>query len=139
MNPTPPLKKILYVEDEADIREVAQIGLEHVAGFTVRACASGAAALDELCNFIPDLILLDVMMPQMDGITLYGRIRAEPRFARTPIVFITARVQPSDIARYKSLGAAGVIAKPFDPMTLGAELIPMWNAHQAAHLAGATS
>lgn len=133
------LNKILFVEDEADIREVGQIGLEDVARLTVRTCASGAEALETLREFAPDLILMDVMMPQMDGITLYGKIRKEPRLAHTPVVFMTARVQPSDIARYMDLGAAGVIAKPFDPMSLGAQLIAMWDHHQVSHLArGAT-
>ncbi|MFN0304354.1 MAG: response regulator [Burkholderiales bacterium] len=139
MNVKPQLNKILYVEDEADIREVGQIGLEDVAGFTLRVCESGMVALEALRDFAPDMFLLDVMMPQMDGITLYGKIREKSGFAHTPVVFMTARVQPSDIARYMDLGAAGVIAKPFDPMSLGTQLTALWDQHHADHSARAAT
>ena len=139
MNMNPQLNKILYVEDEADIREVGQIGLEDVAGFTVRVCESGVVALEALRDFTPDMFLLDVMMPQMDGITLYGKIREKSDHAHTPVVFMTARVQPSDVARYMDLGAVGVIAKPFDPMSLGTQLASLWDQHQVSRSARAAT
>jgi CheY-like chemotaxis protein len=111
-------KKILYVDDENDIREVAQMSLELDPGFYVRACPSGASALAEAAQWQPDIILLDVMMPEMDGPETLRRLQANPSTAGIAVVFITARTQTHEVERYKSLGAAGVIAKPFDPMSL---------------------
>ncbi len=110
--------KILYVEDEADIRAVAQIALETVGGFSLCQCASGEEALQRAAECAPDLLLLDVMMPGMDGPTTLLRLRGLPATAQTPAIFMTAKVQPSEIAHFKSLGALDVIAKPFDPMAL---------------------
>lgn len=111
-------KKILYVDDENDIREVAQMSLELESGFVVRACASGAGALVEAADWRPDIILLDVMMPEMDGPETLRRLQRDPTTADIAVVFITARTQTHEVEHYKSLGAAGIIAKPFDPMTL---------------------
>jgi CheY-like chemotaxis protein len=110
--------RILYVDDEADIRDVAVMALELDPGLEVRACASGAEALDVAPDWRPDLILLDVMMPGMDGPTTLAKLRERPETAKTRIVFITARTQAHEIERFVGLGAAGVIAKPFDAMTL---------------------
>lgn len=109
--------RVLYVDDEADIREVAQMALELDPELEVLACASGAEALDRLPGFDPHLVLLDVMMPGMDGPATMQHIRAQPN-GSLPIVFITARAGDGDTAQLLSLGAAGVIAKPFDPMAL---------------------
>lgn len=114
------MTRILYVDDEDDIREVAVMSLELDPDFEVRSCASGADMLAITPEWIPDLILLDVMMPAMDGPTAFGRLREQPGGAAIPVVFITARTQPQEVAELKTLGAAGVIAKPFDPMTLAA-------------------
>lgn len=111
-------KKILYVDDENDIREVAQMSLELESGFVVRACSSGAGALVEAAHWRPDIILLDVMMPEMDGPETLRRLQRDPTTADIAVVFITARTQTHEVEHYKSLGAAGIIAKPFDPMTL---------------------
>jgi CheY-like chemotaxis protein len=113
--------RILYVDDEADIREVAAIALELDPDFEVRTCASGPEALEVAPVWRPGLILLDVMMPGMDGPTTLARLRARPETAATPVVFITARTQAQEIERFLGLGAVGVIAKPFDPMTLAAQ------------------
>lgn len=114
---------VLLVEDEPDIRTIAELALGHVGGFDVSAVASGAAALEHLAEHAPpDLILLDVMMPVMDGIETYRRIRALDGLADVPIVFVTARVQAAERAEYRRMGALGVISKPFDPMTLAAEV-----------------
>ncbi len=112
------MTRILYVDDDADIREVALMALELDGGLEVRACASGADALIVAPIFKPALILLDVMMPQMDGPTTLSGLRADPQTTQTPVVFITARTQTAEVKRLKSLGALGVIPKPFDPMTL---------------------
>jgi two-component system, OmpR family, response regulator len=121
------LNRILYVEDDADIRTVAQIALETVGGFTLMVCESGRAALDAVgAGFAPDLILLDVMMPGMDGVSTLNALRALETTARTPAIFMTAKVQAAEIAYYNSLGAIGVVAKPFDPMQLAQQVHQLW-------------
>lgn len=120
------LKRILYVEDEASIRTIAITVLEAVGGFTVIACSSGKQALDAAPGANADLILLDVMMPEMDGPATLAALRQIPRTAQTPVIFMTAKVQASEILHYKSLGAIDVIPKPFDPMTLSAKLTEIW-------------
>ncbi|MGK6354657.1 response regulator [Sphingomonas sp. DT-207] len=112
------MARILYVDDEPDIREVAVMALELDPGLEVRACASGPEALAVAPDWAPDLILLDVMMPEMDGPTTLAELRARPETRGTPIVFITARTQAHELERFIGLGAGGVIGKPFDPMTL---------------------
>jgi CheY-like chemotaxis protein len=114
--------KILYVDDEDDIREIAQMALELESEFEVRLCSSGAEALDTAGTWRPDLILLDVMMPEMDGPETLRRLIAKPATASIPVAFITARTQMHEIERYKAMGAVGVIAKPFDPMSLSKEV-----------------
>jgi two-component system OmpR family response regulator len=110
--------RLLYVDDEADIREVAELALSLDSSFEVRTCASGEEAIAIAPEWCPDLILLDVMMPGMDGPTAFERLRKLPETAATTIVFITARTQAREVERFKAMGAAGVIAKPFDPMGL---------------------
>jgi len=124
---SPSLNKILYVEDDADIQMVAKMALEVVSGFTLEVCNSGQEALGVAEAFAPDLILLDVMMPEMDGPTTLTRLRTLPGLRDTPTVFMTAKVMPSDVARYKELGAVDVIAKPFDPMELGQRIQEIWS------------
>jgi CheY-like chemotaxis protein len=113
------MSRILYIDDEPDIREVAQMSLELAAGFDVRTAASGEEGLREAAAWQPDLILLDVMMPGMDGPTVLKKLQENPQTAAIPVVFITARTQAQEVAALESLGARGVIAKPFDPMGLG--------------------
>jgi len=121
------LANILYVEDDPDIQTVAQIALEIVGGFALKTCSSGAQALAEIhSGFVPDLLLLDVMMPNMDGPTTLAELRKLPTTAATPVVFMTAKVQSSELDFYKSLGAIGVIAKPFDPMELSTQVLKLW-------------
>lgn len=110
--------KILYVDDEDDIREIAVMALELDPEISVKSCSSGSDALTTVTQWLPDLILLDVMMPGMDGPETLERLRQAPETSAIPVVFITARTQPEDIERFMGLGAAGVISKPFDPMTL---------------------
>jgi CheY-like chemotaxis protein len=112
--------RILHVDDEPDIREVVEISLALDPAFAVRSCASGGDALAATAEWAPDLILLDVMMPDMDGPMTLARLRERPQTAAVPVVFMTARAQANELDRFLSLGAAGVIAKPFDPMTLAA-------------------
>lgn len=114
--------RILYVDDEDDIREVAVMALELDPGFLVRDCGSGRAALAVAAQWKPDLILLDVMMPDMDGPATLAALRAQPETADTPVAFITARAGRDDAERLAALGACGIVAKPFDPMTLAAQV-----------------
>ena len=121
-----PLNRILYVEDEPDIRMVAQMALEAVGGFTVIACASGQEALAAAATAKADLLLLDVMMPGMDGPSTLKALREKPETATTPVIFMTAKVQVTEVAAYKTLGAIEVIPKPFDPMELSAQIQRIW-------------
>ncbi len=125
------LHTVLMVEDEKDIQTIAQIALEDIGGLEVTYCNSGQCALDKAPRLNPDLILLDVMMPGMDGPTTYHELRKIPKLEQTAIVFMTAKVQSSEIQQYIRLGALGVIAKPFDPMTLASKLEALWNNHES--------
>lgn len=122
------LQRILCVEDEADIRAVAKLALEAVGGFTVEMAASGDEALRLAGDFKPDLLLLDVMMPGMDGPATLSALRAIWQADGVPAVFLTARAQASEVAALRALGAIGVITKPFDPMTLAGQLRTIWDA-----------
>jgi CheY-like chemotaxis protein len=110
--------RVLHVDDEPDIREVVEMSLGLDPDLAIKSCASGADALVASSDWPPDLILLDVMMPVMDGPTTLRRLREHPVTINTPVVFMTARAQAREIEQFVSLGAIGVIAKPFDPMTL---------------------
>jgi two-component system OmpR family response regulator len=123
----PPLRRILFVEDDPDIQVVATMALESLGGFTVLACGSGAEALSRLEAFAPDLVLLDVMMPGMDGPATLEALRRLPA-GGVPVVFMTARVQAHEILQYREMGAVDVIAKPFDPMTLAETVQTVWRS-----------
>jgi len=125
----PELERILCVEDDPDIQAVIQLALEMVGGFTVKLCASGLAALDDVASFQPDLILLDVMMPGLDGPGTLAALRQLPAAATLPVIFMTAKVQPDEVAHFLSLGALAVIAKPFDPMMLAQDIRALWRQH----------
>ena len=110
--------RILYVDDEPDIREVVDISLSLHPDFEVRECASGAEAIAAAAEWSPALILLDVIMPKMDGPTTLAQLRENPQTSAIPVLFMTARAQTREVEHMIALGAEGVIAKPFDPMTL---------------------
>jgi len=126
---TKPLERVLLVEDEPDIQAVARLALEAVGGLQVEVCGSGEAALSAAPAFEPELVLLDVMMPGMDGPATLRALRSLPETARTPVVFMTAKVQPQEVAAFLALGAADVIPKPFDPMTLADTVRKIWAGH----------
>jgi CheY-like chemotaxis protein len=126
------LRRILYVEDDTDIREVVALALEGVGGLEVCLCASGKDALEVAIDFRPDLAVLDVMMPDMDGPATLLALRQLPELAQVPVVFMTAKVQPSEVAEFLSLGAVDVVAKPFDPMTLADSLRQIWARLESA-------
>ena len=115
-------RKILLVDDEDDIREVAQMSLEMTAGWEVVTAASGAEGLRAAAAEQPDAILLDVMMPGMDGPATARALKAAPETAEIPIILLTAKVQAADRRRFDDLGVAGILAKPFDPMALAEQV-----------------
>lgn len=129
---SPKLERILYVEDEDDIRTVARLALEIVGGYTIAVCDSGHNAPDMVKSFRPDLIMLDVMMPVLDGPATLAVLRSNPETAGPPIVFLTAKARASEIERYRALGAIGTLAKPFDPMALAEQVRLLWQDYHAA-------
>ncbi len=120
------LERVMLVEDDQDIRAVATMALEMVGGFKVRACESGAEAIEAVAGFSPQLVLLDVMMPGMSGPEVLRALRERADTAAIPIVFLTAKVQEAEIEQLRALGALDVIAKPFDAMTLSASVTALW-------------
>ena len=120
------LERILYVEDDPDIQTVAALALEVVGGFNVKVCSSGEQALEEAVAYAPDMILLDVMMPGMDGPSTLAALRKLPSLEKVPVAFMTAKVQPHEVDQLIALGAESVIAKPFDPTTLATQIREMW-------------
>lgn len=127
------LQRILHIEDDPSIQEIARIALEVVGGFEVKTCDGGAAGLAVAEAFAPDLVLLDVMMPGMDGPQTLERLRELPGLLYTPVVLMTAKVQSQEVEGYRALGAVGVITKPFDPMQLAAEIRALWEQWNVEH------
>jgi len=123
---TEELKRVLYVEDEPDIQKVAKLALETVGNLEVLICSSGAEAIEKAAPYEPDLLLLDVMMPGMDGPATLAALRAIDSLTDVPAVFLTAKVMPSEMQEFKEMGAIDVIAKPFDPMTLAEQVRAAW-------------
>lgn len=124
------LQRILYVEDQADIQMIARMALERVGKFSLCICSSGQEALDSAEAFAPDLLLLDVMMPEMDGPETLRRFRLLDRFNSTPAIFMTAKVRSEELAALRAAGAIDVIPKPFDPMTLAQTIRAIWERAQ---------
>jgi two-component system, OmpR family, response regulator len=124
MNPETP-KNILCVEDDEDIRMVLELALSG-GGFSAAVCGSGAEALQKVSEFRPDLILLDVMMPGMDGPSTLKALRDMPQTERTPAIFLTAKIQPAEVRDYLASGACAVISKPFDPIKLPERIKEIW-------------
>jgi CheY-like chemotaxis protein len=114
--------RVLLVDDEPDILAVARIALEKFGGFSVDACGGGREALARAAASPPDLVLLDVMMPGLDGPSTLRGLRENPATASIPVVFMTAKVQPPEMRRYLELGVRTVIPKPFDPLDLASQL-----------------
>lgn len=126
--PPRPLTSIFYVDDEPDIREVVEMALGLVPGITVRTCPSGVQALQELPLLRPDLVLLDVMMPGLDGPATLAQMRLDESLKEMPVIFMTAKALPQEVDRFLKLGAIGVISKPFDPLQLGQRVQALWAA-----------
>jgi CheY-like chemotaxis protein len=115
-------KQILVVDNEQYIQEVAKICLETVAGWEVKTASSGQEGIIKAETYQPDAILLDVMMPEMDGITTFEKLQANPLTKTIPVILLTAKIQASDRRRYTQMGMISAIAKPFNPLELAAEI-----------------
>jgi two-component system OmpR family response regulator len=114
--------RVLYVDDDPDLRDVVGLSLGLDPGFVMRGCGSGEEALAAAVDWQPDIILCDVVMPGMDGPATLMRLRDSAVTAKIPVIFMTSGAQPGELDRFRSLGALGVIEKPFDPMTLAASV-----------------
>lgn len=121
------VERVLYVEDEESIREITSLALRAVGGLQVLACPSGETALQVAEAFAPDIVLLDVMMPGMDGIETLAALRALPALRTVPAVFLTAKVLPAEVAALKKLEVLEVLTKPFDPLRLAETLQALWS------------
>ena len=128
---TKTLNRVMCVDDDADILEVAKMCLETMADFEVFCCNSGKEALSRVAAINPDIILLDVMMPEMDGPSTLQGLLANPAAQHIPVVFMTARAQRAELEQYIQMGAASVIPKPFDPMTIAQQVMEVWEKHHA--------
>ncbi|SEP69430.1 Response regulator receiver domain-containing protein [Azotobacter beijerinckii] len=116
------LKKILHIEDDGLIQAIVKASLKAIGGLEVLCVSSGKEALEIVGDYSPDLILLDVVMPGMDGPETLKKLKEKIDMEHTPVIFMTAKVTPEEIEHYRTLGASGVIIKPFDPMTLHEEI-----------------
>ena len=126
------LQSVLYVDDDPDICSVVQATLHLVPGLNVQTADSGERAIDLAYEVRPDLVLMDVMMPGIDGPSTFRRMRESALLTKIPVIFMTAKVLPVEIAQLLQLGAIGVIVKPFDPLKLYGELFSLWNTGGAA-------
>lgn len=120
------LTKILFIDDDQDIHMIVEVSLDGMANLELRSALSGEEGIKMAMEFMPDLILLDVMMPGMDGINTLKAMRLLPNLAQIPVVFMTARAQGNEVMEYLQAGAIDVIIKPFDPMTLQQTLVEIW-------------
>lgn len=129
------LRRVMCVEDDADIRMILAFSLATVGGYEVRCCADGRSALAQVAEFCPDLVLLDVMMPGLSGPETLVALRGLPGMQGVPVVFMTAKALPEELEQLLSHGATGLIVKPFDPMSLPTDILPYWE-HGRGALAG---
>jgi len=124
--PTRPLQKVLYVEDDEDIQRIVRMSLERVGKMTIDIVSNSTEAIDRMKTFQPDLVMLDWMMPVMDGPTLFRKMQEDPAVAGLPVIFITAKASPRELEELIRLGAKGTISKPFSPKDLPDQLRSHW-------------
>ncbi|MBZ4021778.1 hypothetical protein CKO11_04800 [Rhodobacter sp. TJ_12] len=124
------LRKIMLVEDDEQIAFMTVMALEEIGGFEVLHCDNGSAAIDAFDTFAPQVVLMDVMMPGMDGPDTLKALRKNPKAKKIPVIFMTAKVQAHERQGYFEIGASGVIAKPFDPLVLSQKVKDLWQAAQ---------
>ncbi len=126
--PDRPLNRICYVEDDEDVQRIVRMSLERIGKMTVAVVGDPTQAIETMAEFRPDLVMLDWMMPVMDGPTLFRQMKLRPETKALPVVFITARASQRDLDELKSLGAVGTISKPFNPKDLPDQLRAIWAA-----------
>src|SRR5262245_20733509 len=126
--PAQPLQKVCYVEDDEDIQRIVRLSLEKVGKMTVEVVSDPMVAIERITAFKPELVMLDWMMPGMDGPTLFRKMKETPETSALPVVFITAKASQRELDELKSLGAAGTISKPFSPKDLPDQLRQIWAA-----------
>ena len=126
--PDRPLNRICYVEDDEDIQRIVRVSLERVGKMTVAVVGDPTLAIETMAEFRPDLVMLDWMMPVMDGPTLFRQMKLRPETSALPVVFITARASQRDLDELEALGAVGTISKPFSPKDLPEQLRAIWAA-----------
>jgi CheY-like chemotaxis protein len=128
------MRRILIIDDEDDIREVASLSLEATAGWQALTASSGAQGMEIAAAEQPDAILMDVMMPGVDGPTVFRQMQENPAIAKIPVILLTAKVQGVDKRRFANLGVAAVFFKPFDPLTLAEQIATAlnWNSPSAS-------
>jgi CheY-like chemotaxis protein len=126
--PAQPLNRICYVEDDGDIQRIVRMSLERVGKMTVEVVSDPMTAIERMIAFKPELVMLDWMMPGMDGPTLYRKMREVPETRELPVVFITAKASQRELDELRKLGAVGTISKPFSPRDLPEQLRAIWQA-----------
>ncbi|MFK0572067.1 response regulator [Endozoicomonas sp.] len=126
-NPEKALKQILYAEDDPDIRTIVQLTMQAMTEVELIICEGGIEAVEKSKQIVPDLVLLDIMMPDMDGLAVFDYLRQQENYRGVPVVFMTAKVQSHEVRQYRKLGAVDVITKPFDPVELPKILNAIWN------------
>ena len=124
--PARPLNRVCYVEDDEDIQRIVRMSLERVGKMTVEIVTDPTAAIEAMTAFKPDLVMLDWMMPKMDGPTLFRQMKQRPEVSALPVVFITAKASPRELEELAVLGAVGTISKPFSPKELPGQLRAIW-------------
>ncbi len=120
------LKKIMYVEDDPDLQQIVRLGLETGGGYDIKVCDSGRQAIREIKEFQPDLLILDVLMPELSGTQTLDVIRKIPGFEERPAIFLTSKTQPHLLEEYRRLRAIGVIRKPLNPLKLSGQVKEIW-------------
>jgi two-component system, OmpR family, response regulator len=125
--PDRPLVRIVYVEDDEDIQRIVRMSLERVGKMTVEVVSDPTLAIQTITEFRPDLVMLDWMMPVMDGPTIYRQMKMRPELNALPVVFITAKAGQRDLEELRALGCAGTISKPFSPKDLPDQLRAIWS------------
>ena len=120
------LRRVMCVEDDPDIRMIIEFSLVSLGGYEVYLCSGGLSALAQAPSFLPDLVLLDVMMPDLSGPETLAALRLQPKMKGVPVVFVTAKVMPNEVEALLQYGATGVIVKPFDPVTLPQDIRIFW-------------
>jgi CheY-like chemotaxis protein len=124
--PDRPLNRVCYVEDDEDIQRIVRLSLEKVGKMTVEIVGDPLAAIDAMTKFRPDLVMLDWMMPGLDGPSLFRQMKLKPETSALPVVFITAKASPKELEELARMGAVGTISKPFSPRDLPEQLRAIW-------------